>query len=82
VSVEVPRVALISVTVAPGITPPDVSRTEPVMDPLVICANATAGLNTTADDRKNRAMKNPVWARDVIEFSPKLDVQQNCGFTW
>jgi hypothetical protein len=38
------------------------------MDPLVICANATAGLNTMADDRRNREMKNPVWARVVIEF--------------
>ena len=37
---RVPLVSLISVTVAPGMTPPCASWTVPVMKPVVTCADA------------------------------------------
>jgi hypothetical protein len=43
VSTDVPREELMSATVAPGITAPDVSRTDPNTDPLVTCASAVVG---------------------------------------
>ena len=39
----VPRVSLISTTVAPGMTPPVESTTRPVTVPVVICARAEGG---------------------------------------
>src|SRR5688572_1993686 len=46
---RVPRVELISVTVAPGMTPPPVSTTVPVTVPVVICAEAGVAIHSATD---------------------------------
>ena len=43
----VPRVSLVSVTVAPGMTPPCASLTVPVTVPVVSCADANDAVHKT-----------------------------------
>src|SRR5688572_30094281 len=57
VSTDVPREALMSTTVAPGITAPEVSRTDPNTEPLVTCATAVVGaIHMTTKEQKRRML--------------------------
>jgi hypothetical protein len=66
VSIVVPLVALTSVTVAPGITPPDVSRTDPTIDPLVIWAASGAAQNDAHRNAIHEKVAGRRFAADVV----------------
>ena len=55
-STDVPLARWVAVTVAPGSTPPELSRTMPPISPVFICANDTADARqmpvTAADSRR------------------------------
>src|SRR5690606_5358077 len=64
----VPRVALVSVTVAPGMAPPCASCTVPVMVPVATCA--CAGEKGPATTASSRAPAAATHARTVRFMGP------------
>src|SRR5262245_17009050 len=65
----VPRVSLMSVTVAPGITPPWPSLTVPATVAVIVCAGAIAGIANTATATATNAVN--VLQKRMLETPPK-----------
>src|SRR5215510_11118577 len=65
----VPRVSLMSVTVAPGITPPWPSLTVPATVAVIVCAGAIAGIANTASATATSAVN--VLQKRMLRTPPK-----------